>query len=153
MCCGRGYNPYTELLVERCHCKYHWCCYVTCKKCERNVERYVCKWSTGGSLLGFVSSPLPRLQINQSTTIPRRLTSVFSFSMRISTRVGIFLCSIHKAFHLQNVQLGFEVSWWEKCGKRTVLTGVICYHVNNHNPSPCDRDTGSQFKHISSKKK
>ncbi|KAL2094360.1 hypothetical protein ACEWY4_009079 [Coilia grayii] len=43
MCCGRGYNPYTEQLVERCHCKYHWCCYVTCKKCERTVERYVCK--------------------------------------------------------------------------------------------------------------
>ncbi|XP_039600521.1 protein Wnt-11 [Polypterus senegalus] len=43
MCCGRGYNPYTEKLVERCNCKYHWCCYVTCKKCERTVERYVCK--------------------------------------------------------------------------------------------------------------
>ncbi|GAA6076140.1 protein Wnt-11 [Tachysurus ichikawai] len=43
MCCGRGYNPYTEKVVERCHCKYHWCCYVTCKKCERTVERYVCK--------------------------------------------------------------------------------------------------------------
>lgn len=43
MCCGRGYNPYTEKLVERCHCKYHWCCYVTCKKCERIVEKYVCK--------------------------------------------------------------------------------------------------------------
>uniref|UniRef100_UPI00398E4130 protein Wnt-11-like n=1 Tax=Pristiophorus japonicus TaxID=55135 RepID=UPI00398E4130 len=43
MCCGRGYNPYTEKVVERCHCKYHWCCYVTCKKCERLVERYVCK--------------------------------------------------------------------------------------------------------------
>uniref|UniRef100_A0A8C4QEF6 Protein Wnt n=1 Tax=Eptatretus burgeri TaxID=7764 RepID=A0A8C4QEF6_EPTBU len=43
MCCGRGYNPYTEELLERCHCKYHWCCYVTCKKCRRTVERYVCK--------------------------------------------------------------------------------------------------------------
>ncbi|KAL7846311.1 hypothetical protein SRHO_G00212910 [Serrasalmus rhombeus] len=43
MCCGRGYNPYSEKVVERCHCKYHWCCYVTCKKCERTVERYVCK--------------------------------------------------------------------------------------------------------------
>ncbi|KAM9455854.1 protein Wnt-11 [Clarias gariepinus] len=43
MCCGRGYNPYTEKVMERCHCKYHWCCYVTCKKCERTVERYVCK--------------------------------------------------------------------------------------------------------------
>ncbi|CAJ0964520.1 unnamed protein product [Ranitomeya imitator] len=43
MCCGRGYNVYTETLVERCQCKYYWCCYVMCKKCERTVERYVCK--------------------------------------------------------------------------------------------------------------
>ncbi|XP_043913118.1 protein Wnt-11b-like [Protopterus annectens] len=43
MCCGRGYNAYTEKVIERCQCKYHWCCYVTCKKCERTVERYVCK--------------------------------------------------------------------------------------------------------------
>ncbi|XP_030065381.1 protein Wnt-11b [Microcaecilia unicolor] len=43
MCCGRGYNTYTQILLERCQCKYHWCCYVTCKKCERTVERYVCK--------------------------------------------------------------------------------------------------------------
>lgn len=43
MCCGRGYNPYTDRVVERCHCKYHWCCYVTCRRCERAVERYVCK--------------------------------------------------------------------------------------------------------------
>ncbi|XP_009994927.1 PREDICTED: protein Wnt-11b-like [Chaetura pelagica] len=43
MCCGRGYNTYTEELEERCHCKYHWCCYVVCKKCRRQVERHVCK--------------------------------------------------------------------------------------------------------------
>ncbi|XP_051965372.1 protein Wnt-11 [Xyrauchen texanus] len=43
MCCGRGYNAYTEVLVERCQCKYHWCCYVSCKTCHRTVERYVCK--------------------------------------------------------------------------------------------------------------
>lgn len=88
MCCGRGYNPYSEKLVERCHCKYHWCCYVTCKKCERIVERYVCKWV-------FVTALRPHLQfffelawlhINQSTTIPKRLIFVLSFSIWISRR-------------------------------------------------------------------
>ncbi|XP_017315023.1 protein Wnt-11 isoform X1 [Ictalurus punctatus] len=43
MCCGRGYNTYTEQVEERCHCRYHWCCYVTCKKCTHTVERHVCK--------------------------------------------------------------------------------------------------------------
>ncbi|XP_066509843.1 protein Wnt-11 [Hoplias malabaricus] len=43
MCCGRGYNTYTEQVEERCHCRYHWCCYVTCKKCQRTTERHVCK--------------------------------------------------------------------------------------------------------------
>uniref|UniRef100_A0A3P8ZWI3 Protein Wnt n=1 Tax=Esox lucius TaxID=8010 RepID=A0A3P8ZWI3_ESOLU len=38
MCCGRGYNAYTERIVERCQCKYHWCCYVTCKR--RDVAWY-----------------------------------------------------------------------------------------------------------------
>ncbi len=109
MCCGRGYNPYTEKLVERCNCKYHWCCYVTCKKCERIVERYVCKWVCATA--GPTSSPLlvpshPRLQINQSTTIPRRLTFVLSFSMCISTRSGLFLCQYHFCIESPNCQTG-----------------------------------------------
>lgn len=97
MCCGRGYNPYTEKLVERCHCKYHWCCYVTCKKCDRIVERYVCKWVCAA--VGLTCCPLlvpshPRLQINQSTTVPRRLTFVLSFSMFISNKKSSILVSV-----------------------------------------------------------
>uniref|UniRef100_A0A5S6Q789 Protein Wnt n=1 Tax=Trichuris muris TaxID=70415 RepID=A0A5S6Q789_TRIMR len=32
LCCGRGYVTRYERLVERCHCKFHWCCFVKCKE-------------------------------------------------------------------------------------------------------------------------
>ncbi|XP_009975930.1 PREDICTED: protein Wnt-5b-like [Tauraco erythrolophus] len=43
MCCGRGYDQFKSVQVERCHCKFHWCCYVKCKKCTEIVDQYVCK--------------------------------------------------------------------------------------------------------------
>uniref|UniRef100_A0A9L0REH0 Protein Wnt n=1 Tax=Equus caballus TaxID=9796 RepID=A0A9L0REH0_HORSE len=43
MCCGRGYDQFKSLQVERCHCKFHWCCFVKCKKCTEIVDQYVCK--------------------------------------------------------------------------------------------------------------
>ncbi|KAL6456542.1 hypothetical protein MHYP_G00350860 [Metynnis hypsauchen] len=43
MCCGRGYDQFKATLVERCHCKFHWCCYVKCKRCSRVVDQFVCK--------------------------------------------------------------------------------------------------------------
>lgn len=43
MCCGRGYDQYKAQIVERCHCKFHWCCYVKCKRCTKIVDQFVCK--------------------------------------------------------------------------------------------------------------
>ena len=43
MCCGRGFNVLRRRVVERCHCKFHWCCYVKCQKCRRVLEEYVCR--------------------------------------------------------------------------------------------------------------
>uniref|UniRef100_A0A5F9CU41 Protein Wnt n=1 Tax=Oryctolagus cuniculus TaxID=9986 RepID=A0A5F9CU41_RABIT len=43
MCCGRGYDQFKSVQVERCHCKFHWCCFVKCKKCTEIVDQYVCK--------------------------------------------------------------------------------------------------------------
>jgi len=43
MCCGRGYNTYKAVITERCHCKFHWCCYVKCKSCKREVDVFTCK--------------------------------------------------------------------------------------------------------------
>ncbi|XP_058704109.1 protein Wnt-11b-like, partial [Poecile atricapillus] len=43
LCCGRGYNTYTEEVQERCHCRYRWCCSVVCRRCRRSLQRHVCK--------------------------------------------------------------------------------------------------------------
>ncbi|XP_064088505.1 protein Wnt-16-like isoform X2 [Macrobrachium nipponense] len=43
LCCGRGYNTKVETYVDRCHCKFVWCCYVKCKTCVTNVDVYTCK--------------------------------------------------------------------------------------------------------------
>ncbi|KAL6088568.1 hypothetical protein STEG23_030562 [Scotinomys teguina] len=43
MCCGRGYDRFKSIQVERCHCRFHWCCFVRCKKCTEIVDQYVCK--------------------------------------------------------------------------------------------------------------
>ncbi|KRX83739.1 Protein Wnt-16 [Trichinella sp. T6] len=43
LCCGRGYDTRLVTKYERCHCKFVWCCYVTCKACNWNVEMHTCK--------------------------------------------------------------------------------------------------------------
>ncbi|XP_046450778.1 protein Wnt-11b-2-like isoform X1 [Daphnia pulex] len=44
LCCGRGYITVIREQVERCNCKYIWCCtQVRCKTCRRQVEMHMCK--------------------------------------------------------------------------------------------------------------
>ncbi|XP_026481538.1 protein Wnt-5b-like [Ctenocephalides felis] len=43
LCCGRGYNTRKISVRERCECKFHWCCFVECKTCVRNVDVHTCK--------------------------------------------------------------------------------------------------------------
>ncbi|CAL4064453.1 unnamed protein product, partial [Meganyctiphanes norvegica] len=43
LCCGRGYNTQVVRYVERCHCKFIWCCFVKCKTCVTNVDVHTCK--------------------------------------------------------------------------------------------------------------
>lgn len=43
LCCGRGVRVQRTEVVERCRCKYVWCCYVKCNECKRTYDDYVCK--------------------------------------------------------------------------------------------------------------
>ena len=43
LCCGRGYDLKTIEIVERCGCKYVWCCYVKCNKCKKTRITYTCR--------------------------------------------------------------------------------------------------------------
>lgn len=43
LCCGRGYNTQKSTIRERCECKFHWCCFVECKTCVKNIDMHTCK--------------------------------------------------------------------------------------------------------------
>ncbi|NWI07518.1 WNT16 protein, partial [Tichodroma muraria] len=43
LCCGRGYNTHVVRHVERCECKFVWCCYVRCRRCETVTDVHTCK--------------------------------------------------------------------------------------------------------------
>lgn len=43
LCCGRGHNTRTEKRKEKCHCVFHWCCYVRCQECVRVYDVHTCK--------------------------------------------------------------------------------------------------------------
>uniref|UniRef100_A0A5S6QXL2 Protein Wnt n=1 Tax=Trichuris muris TaxID=70415 RepID=A0A5S6QXL2_TRIMR len=43
LCCGRGYNTFKRVKLEKCECKFVWCCRVACKTCQSKIEVHTCK--------------------------------------------------------------------------------------------------------------
>ncbi|XP_053551970.1 protein Wnt-7b-like [Bombina bombina] len=42
LCCGRGYKTFQYIHTWQCHCKFHWCCHVTCSSCSERTQAYTC---------------------------------------------------------------------------------------------------------------
>lgn len=42
LCCGRGRRALRSSRLERCHCRYHWCCRVDCQLCRLTTEEHYC---------------------------------------------------------------------------------------------------------------
>uniref|UniRef100_A0A670K0U5 Protein Wnt n=2 Tax=Podarcis muralis TaxID=64176 RepID=A0A670K0U5_PODMU len=42
LCCGRGFRTTQAEVVERCSCKFRWCCSVKCRQCRHLVEVHRC---------------------------------------------------------------------------------------------------------------
>ncbi|NXA41910.1 WNT4 protein, partial [Eudromia elegans] len=43
LCCGRGFRTAHAEVVERCGCRFRWCCSVTCAQCRRLLEVHSCR--------------------------------------------------------------------------------------------------------------
>lgn len=43
LCCGRGHEVKETRVVERCRCKFRFCCDVLCDTCTTYVEQSVCR--------------------------------------------------------------------------------------------------------------
>lgn len=43
LCCGRGFFTVRIHRIEKCNCRFHWCCYVECQRCEFDEWVTVCK--------------------------------------------------------------------------------------------------------------
>ncbi|XP_071526641.1 protein Wnt-4-like [Panulirus ornatus] len=43
LCCGRGYDQRRETITRKCHCRFKWCCKVTCLDCSEERWIAVCK--------------------------------------------------------------------------------------------------------------
>uniref|UniRef100_A0A915B1D4 Protein Wnt n=1 Tax=Parascaris univalens TaxID=6257 RepID=A0A915B1D4_PARUN len=43
LCCYRGFETRVRRVMDRCNCKFHYCCRVDCELCEKVIEDHLCK--------------------------------------------------------------------------------------------------------------
>uniref|UniRef100_A0A8C6UTB9 Protein Wnt n=1 Tax=Neogobius melanostomus TaxID=47308 RepID=A0A8C6UTB9_9GOBI len=43
VCCGPGYRAGRAEVVQRCSCKFSWCCSVRCQQCKNTVTIHTCR--------------------------------------------------------------------------------------------------------------
>lgn len=49
LCCGPGFRAGRAEVVQRCSCKFSWCCSVRCQQCKNTVLIHTCReWDIPG---------------------------------------------------------------------------------------------------------
>lgn len=58
LCCGPGFRAGRAEVVQRCSCKFSWCCSVRCQQCKNTVLIHTCReWSAAGTTEHLLQKP------------------------------------------------------------------------------------------------
>jgi hypothetical protein len=101
MCCGRGFKTRKRTVVERCNCKFYWCCYVKCKECRKEVEEHRCIWrSRSHAAINYKRDRTPGLL---NTEDPFGLCSYTSIAMA-RRNLNTATCLCYRLWHSMSTQ-------------------------------------------------
>lgn len=123
VCCGPGYRAGRAEVVQRCSCKFSWCCSVRCQQCKNTVTIHTCKvWET-------------RDEPHPQTKTPNRPSDTCEGDVllqKMTFRAGIISFSTHvaKMDHAQRIS---------KHGPSAHVNTV-----NSHGPTGCRSNQNEQ---------
>lgn len=79
LCCGRGYYAKRTVRLEKCRCRFVWCCKVVCDECITATETFICNQLAEPN--DGTCKPKVDLKLNELLKIyPSNSPSLFAYS-------------------------------------------------------------------------